>query len=100
LWRSPCLCIAGAGVVVHAFNPRTQEAEAGRFLSSGGQPGLQSEFQKEKKRKEKKRKEKKRKEKKRKEKDKTEIPCPAFGPKCFFSNNIYKQHMWRILFCI
>jgi hypothetical protein len=29
----------------HAFNPRTREAEAGGFLSSGGQPGLQSEFQ-------------------------------------------------------
>jgi hypothetical protein len=31
-------------VVVHAFNPNTQEAEAGGFLSSR-QPGLQSEFQ-------------------------------------------------------
>jgi hypothetical protein len=29
-------------VVAHAFNPSTQEAEAGGFLS---QPGLQSEFQ-------------------------------------------------------
>jgi hypothetical protein len=29
-------------VVVHTFNPSTQEAEGGRFLS---QPGLQSEFQ-------------------------------------------------------
>jgi hypothetical protein len=31
-------------VVVHAFNPSTWEADAGRFLSSG-KPGLQSEFQ-------------------------------------------------------
>jgi hypothetical protein len=31
-------------VVVHAFNPRTWEAEAGGFLISG-QPDLQSEFQ-------------------------------------------------------
>jgi hypothetical protein len=31
-------------MVVHAFNPSTQEAEAGGSLSSG-QPGLQSEFQ-------------------------------------------------------
>jgi hypothetical protein len=31
-------------VVVHAFNPSTWEAEAGRFLSRG-YPGLQSEFQ-------------------------------------------------------
>jgi hypothetical protein len=30
---------------VHAFNPSTWEAEAGRFLSSKSQPGLQSEFQ-------------------------------------------------------
>jgi hypothetical protein len=30
-------------VVAHAFNPSTQEAEAGGFLSST--PGLQSEFQ-------------------------------------------------------
>jgi hypothetical protein len=30
-------------VVVHAFNPSTREAEAGRFLSS--RPGLQNEFQ-------------------------------------------------------
>jgi hypothetical protein len=32
------------GMVVHAFNPSTREAEAGRFLSSS-QPGLQSELQ-------------------------------------------------------
>jgi hypothetical protein len=32
------------GVVAHAFNPSTREAEAGGFLSSR-QPGLQSEFQ-------------------------------------------------------
>jgi hypothetical protein len=33
-------------VVAHVFNPSTQEAEAGGFLSSRpGQPGLQSEFQ-------------------------------------------------------
>jgi hypothetical protein len=32
----------GPGVVAHAFNPSTWEAEAGGFLS---QPGLQSEFQ-------------------------------------------------------
>jgi hypothetical protein len=31
-------------MVVHAFNPSTWEAEAGRLLSSG-QPGIQSEFQ-------------------------------------------------------
>jgi hypothetical protein len=31
------------GGVVHAFNPSTQEAEAGRGVP--GQPGLQSEFQ-------------------------------------------------------
>jgi hypothetical protein len=30
------------GVVAHAFNPSTREAEAGGFR---GQPGLQSEFQ-------------------------------------------------------
>jgi hypothetical protein len=32
------------GVVAHAFNPSTWEAEAGGFLSSRP-PGLQSEFQ-------------------------------------------------------
>jgi hypothetical protein len=32
-------------MVVHAFNPSTWEAETGRYLSSRGQPGLQSEFQ-------------------------------------------------------
>ena len=32
-------------VVAHAFYPSTREAEAGGFLSSRGQPGLQSEFQ-------------------------------------------------------
>jgi hypothetical protein len=31
--------------VMQAFNPSTWEAEAGGFLSSRGQPGLQSEFQ-------------------------------------------------------
>jgi hypothetical protein len=33
------------GVVAHAFSSSTREAEAGGFLSSQGQPGLQSEFQ-------------------------------------------------------
>jgi hypothetical protein len=33
------------GLVAHAFNPSTWEAEAGGFLSSRDQPGLQSEFQ-------------------------------------------------------
>jgi hypothetical protein len=33
------------GVVAHAFNPSTREAEAGGFLSSRPAPGLQSEFQ-------------------------------------------------------
>ena len=32
-------------VVAHAFNPNTWEAEAGRSLWVGGQPGLQSKFQ-------------------------------------------------------
>jgi hypothetical protein len=35
----------GRAVVAHAFNPSTQEAEAGGFLSSRPSPGLQSEFQ-------------------------------------------------------
>jgi hypothetical protein len=34
---------AGRVVVAHAFNPSTWEAEAGRFLSSVGQPGLHSD---------------------------------------------------------
>jgi hypothetical protein len=33
------------GVVAHAFNPSTWEAEAGGFLSSRPASGLQSEFQ-------------------------------------------------------
>jgi hypothetical protein len=33
-----------SGVVAHAFNPSTREAEAGEFLSLRS-PGLQSEFQ-------------------------------------------------------
>ena len=32
-------------MVAHAFNPSTQEAEAGGYLQVRGQPGLQSEFQ-------------------------------------------------------
>jgi hypothetical protein len=32
-------------VVAHAFNPTTQETEAGRFLSLRANSGLQSEFQ-------------------------------------------------------
>ena len=32
-------------MVVHAFNPSTWEAEAGRSLCVQGQPGLQSQFQ-------------------------------------------------------
>ena len=32
-------------MVVHSFNPSTQEAEAGRIIWFQGQPGLQSEFQ-------------------------------------------------------
>lgn len=31
------------GMVVHAYNPATQEAEAGRAMSVGGHPGLHSE---------------------------------------------------------
>jgi hypothetical protein len=61
------------GVVAHTFNPSTQEAEAGGFLSSR-QPGLQSEFQDSQgytekpclKKPKKKKKEKKKKKKKRK----------------------------------
>jgi hypothetical protein len=39
--------ITRADMLEHAFNPRTREAEAGRFLSSetSSEPGLQSEFQ-------------------------------------------------------
>ena len=32
-------------IVAHPFNPSTQEAEAGRFLSVQSQPALQIEFQ-------------------------------------------------------
>jgi hypothetical protein len=32
-------------MVVHAFNPSTQEAKTGESLWIWGQPGLQSEFQ-------------------------------------------------------
>jgi hypothetical protein len=32
-------------VVVHAFDPNTQEAEASGSLWCGSQPGLQSKFQ-------------------------------------------------------
>jgi hypothetical protein len=32
-------------IMVHAFNPKTQEAEAGSFLSVLGQNGLQRELQ-------------------------------------------------------
>jgi hypothetical protein len=34
-----------SGMVVHAFNPSTQEAEAGGSLCVWGQPGLYKEFQ-------------------------------------------------------
>lgn len=33
------------GMVVHIFNPSTQEAEAGRYLWVQGRPGLHSQFQ-------------------------------------------------------
>ena len=33
------------GMVAHAFNLSTWEAEEGKFLGIPGQPGLQSEFQ-------------------------------------------------------
>jgi hypothetical protein len=32
-------------MVAHAFNPSTQEAEAGGSLSIWGQPAIQSKFQ-------------------------------------------------------
>lgn len=32
------------GIVIHTFNPSTQEAEVGIFLWVRGQPGLKSEF--------------------------------------------------------
>jgi hypothetical protein len=38
IWGQP-------GVVAHTFSPSTREAEAGGFLSSRPQSGLQSEFQ-------------------------------------------------------
>jgi hypothetical protein len=82
------------GVVVHAFNPSTQEAEAGRFLNS--RPVWSTEFQdsqgytekpclekekerieEEKRREEKRREEKRREEKRREEKRKEQVPCPA-----------------------
>ena len=44
LLDSPVKNSGRPGVVAHAFNPRTPEAETGGFLSSS-QPGLQSEFQ-------------------------------------------------------
>jgi hypothetical protein len=68
------------GVVAHAFNPSTPEAEAGRFLSSRPAWSIQSEFQDsqgytekpclEKKKQKKNKKKKNKKKKKRKEKKK------------------------------
>lgn len=37
-WKKP-------GVVEHSFDPRTQEADTGRFLRVQGQPALYIEFQ-------------------------------------------------------
>jgi hypothetical protein len=35
----------GPSIVLHTFNPSTEEAEAGRSLWVQGQPGLQKKFQ-------------------------------------------------------